>query len=125
MRSIGIDTVDIHRFIHWHLYTIERLRKVYTEREIMYCAAPINNNIKAQRFAVRYAAKEACYKALCAANLLSCSFISFARTCELTHTPYRVPRIILHQDIPNTQTIQILCSLTHTNISATALVLLI
>lgn len=60
--GIGIDLVDVRRMegiiFRWH----ERfLRRVFTEREIRYCN---NKKNPAQRFATRYAAKEAFIKAL-------------------------------------------------------------
>lgn len=60
--GIGIDLVDVRRMegiiFRWH----ERfLRRIFTEREIRYCN---NKKNPAQRFATRYAAKEAFIKAL-------------------------------------------------------------
>lgn len=124
MRSIGIDAVDIKRFIHWHKYTPAQLSKIYTEHEIIYCSAPVNNQVKAQRFAVRYAAKEATYKALCSAGLISCSFLSFAHMCELVPSANKAPHINLKLT-QNIGAIQLHCSLTHTETTAVAVVILI
>lgn len=60
--GIGIDLVDVRRMegiiFRWHE---KFLRRVFTEREIRYCN---NKKNPAQRFATRYAAKEAFIKAL-------------------------------------------------------------
>lgn len=61
--GIGIDTVDIARFTTWHTKSPEALARIFCPTEIEYC---LNCSTKsAERFAVRYAAKEAFYKALC------------------------------------------------------------
>ena len=60
--TIGIDLVEIDRFKYWHRYTNRRLRKLFSEREIAFCQSV---SIKsAERFAARFAAKEALFKAL-------------------------------------------------------------
>lgn len=60
--GIGIDLVDVRRMegiiFRWHE---KFLRRVFTENEIRYCN---NKKNPAQRFATRYAAKEAFIKAL-------------------------------------------------------------
>lgn len=60
--TIGIDLAEIDRFKHWHRYTNQRLSKLFSEREIAFCqSVPIKS---AERFAARFAAKEAFFKAL-------------------------------------------------------------
>ena len=62
MIAIGIDAVDIKRFAHWHRYKKTMLLRFYSSAEIDYC---MNVQIKsAERFAVRFSAKEAFFKAL-------------------------------------------------------------
>lgn len=64
--GVGIDSIEIERFSHWHTYSAKALQKVFAESEIIYC---LENKIKsAERFAVRFAAKEAFFKALSQAN---------------------------------------------------------
>jgi holo-[acyl-carrier protein] synthase len=60
--GIGVDTVDIERFLLWHTYLQKTLRRIFSQEEIDYCLMDINKS--AQRFAVRFAAREALYKAL-------------------------------------------------------------
>jgi len=60
MSSIGIDIEEVKRF--QGLVKSKRfLYRVYSQREIAYCRAKKN---KLQHFAVRFAAKEAVWKAL-------------------------------------------------------------
>jgi len=60
--GIGIDLVDVRRMegiiFRWHE---KFLKRIFTDREIRYCN---NKKNPAQRFATRYAAKEAFIKAL-------------------------------------------------------------
>jgi holo-[acyl-carrier protein] synthase len=60
--GIGIDLVTIERFALWHTYSRLRLKKIFSDQEIDYClSVPIKS---AERFAARFAAKEAIYKVL-------------------------------------------------------------
>jgi phosphopantetheine--protein transferase-like protein len=58
----GIDTIEIDRFSQWHTYSRQKLRRIFSPEEIDYCLA--NPQKSAERFAVRFAAREAFYKAL-------------------------------------------------------------
>jgi holo-[acyl-carrier protein] synthase len=58
----GIDTVEIVRFKKWHAKSYQSLCRLFSEEEIAYCMQqPL---LSAQRFAVRFAAREAVYKAI-------------------------------------------------------------
>ena len=60
--GIGVDLVDVRRIEGIIFRWQERfLKRIFTEREIHYCN---NKKNPAQRFATRYAAKEALIKAL-------------------------------------------------------------
>jgi holo-[acyl-carrier protein] synthase len=62
--GIGVDIVDIERFLDWHLKPTDQLTYIFLPEEINYCLEiPLKS---AERFAVRFAAKEAFYKAYCA-----------------------------------------------------------
>ncbi len=65
IRGIGIDAVDIERFTLWHTYSEKKLSRIFSAEEIVYCLSQYNKS--AERFAVRFAAREALYKALCSA----------------------------------------------------------
>jgi len=58
--KIGVDIVDIKRIARM-TKNARFLERVYTDREIAYCMPKRN---RAQHFAVRFAAKEAVWKAL-------------------------------------------------------------
>jgi holo-[acyl-carrier protein] synthase len=60
--GIGIDIIEIERFAQWHTYSQKKLQRIFSPVEIVYCLA--DKNKSAQRFAVRFAAREALYKAL-------------------------------------------------------------
>lgn len=60
--TIGIDLVEINRFKQWHVYSDCQLSKLFSKQEIIFCRAiPLKS---AERFAARFAAKEAFFKAL-------------------------------------------------------------
>jgi holo-[acyl-carrier protein] synthase len=62
--GIGIDSIEIERFSQWHTYAQTTLERIFSPQEIDYCLkVPIKT---AERLAVRFAAREAFYKALCA-----------------------------------------------------------
>ncbi len=60
--GIGIDSVEIERFIEWHTYSRKKLLRIFSTEEIDYCLS--NQQKSAERFAVRFAAREALHKAL-------------------------------------------------------------
>ena len=62
---LGIDIVEVKRIARL-IKQKAFLQRVFTPQEISYCSAKVN---KAQHFAVRFAAKEAIYKALGRAEL--------------------------------------------------------
>jgi len=60
--EIGVDVVDLSRFIDLPISNNEKFYdKVFTEREKKYCLSKVNPY---ERFAVRFAAKEAVIKAV-------------------------------------------------------------
>lgn len=60
--GIGIDTVEVERFIPWCDYSQKKLSRIFSSQEIDYCLQQPNKS--AERFAVRFAAREALFKAL-------------------------------------------------------------
>lgn len=76
--SVSIDAVDIARFKNWHNYNYKTLKKVFTSSELDYC---LKLTIKSsERFAARFAVKEASYKAF---NFLLYKYkISFLVWCK-------------------------------------------
>ena len=59
--GIGIDSVEVARFAHWHNYLPKHLLRVFSQSEIDYCLSVSAKS--AERFAGRFAAREALYKA--------------------------------------------------------------
>lgn len=79
IKGLGIDAVDIARFVPWTKYSRTRLSRIFSQAELDYCFAQIvipaqagiqasnlasNLATIAQRLAVRFAAREAFFKAL-------------------------------------------------------------
>jgi|SRR3972149_3527402 len=130
IHGIGIDSVEIKRFHHWHMYSSTQLKRIFSVSEIVYCLeSPI---LSAERFAARFAVREAFFKALYAAYphvkipfLTSCKAISIPRQDDglarliidwnylLIKTEHSI-KTPLHPHL----------SLTHTKLTATALVIL-
>ena len=60
--GVGIDSVEIERFKYWHTYSKKSLLRIFSPDEIEYCmSVPIKS---AERFAARFAVREAFLKAL-------------------------------------------------------------
>lgn len=78
--SSALDAIEIDRFKNWHKYSNLQLLKIFSQEEIEYCLKiPIKSD---ERFAIRFAAKEAMYKAITSAQDINCSFIEF---CKIIH----------------------------------------
>lgn len=78
--GIGVDTIEIERFALWHTYSPKKLSRIFSPEEIEYCLAQQNKS--AERFAVRFAAREALYKAL--ANAYPHHKLPFLTLCAYT-----------------------------------------
>lgn len=76
--GIGIDSVEIERFKHWHTYNQKKLLRIFSEKEIEYCLQQKNKS--AERFAARFAAKESFFKAFCSAY--PTIYIPFLAMCK-------------------------------------------
>ncbi len=86
---IGTDIVDVDRFKKYKKTDIEQLKKIFTVSELEYCFA---NEVKsAERLAVRFACKEAAYKATCQMLNAQPNFLNFLKNTE----------VILHNNLPN------------------------
>ena len=57
----GVDSVEIERFSKWHTYSKKKLQRIFSPTEIEFCLK--NKSKSSERFAARFAAKEAFYKA--------------------------------------------------------------
>ncbi|PKN03217.1 hypothetical protein CVU75_03350 [Candidatus Dependentiae bacterium HGW-Dependentiae-1] len=84
--GIGIDSVETARFTPWKTYPRTRLQRIFSDEEIDYCLA--NTAKSAQRFASRFAAREAFFKAL--ATTIpdhTLSLLSVCRHIKITRMP--------------------------------------
>ncbi len=125
--GIGIDSVEIKRFAHWHERPEKELLRLFSPEEITYCLS--NQTKNAERFAVRFAAREACYKAVC--NILPQDSVPFLKFCKAMRIKSKKPpqliigwdNIIKNPSL-NTKNIMPFISLTHTKTIATAMVIL-
>lgn len=125
--GIGIDAVDIERFNEWQHNT--KLNKVLLQSEIDYClSVPAKT---AERFAARFALKEAAFKALQPIlHEQSQPFLTVCKAVEIIAAHQQPPQINIDfaQLTANTsftdKNIVPFCSLTHTETTATALVIL-
>jgi holo-[acyl-carrier protein] synthase len=125
--GIGIDSIEIARFAHWHCWPHTQLQRIFSQHEIDYCLAiPA---CSAQRFAVRFAAREALYKAL--TQLHPKHTMPFLTLCRATtietaaHHPTLHLNTALLQPYGLSKTeIMIHLSLTHTKTIATAMIIL-
>lgn len=123
--GIGIDSVEVARFANWHAFAPQQLRKILHEDEIAYCLS--SEPLKAQRFAVRFAAREAFFKALCTAIAPSYSpFLTVCRAIHIHRNSSNIPFIKINWPLLNLPENQFdaQISLTHTDQIATAMILL-
>lgn len=130
--GIGIDSVAVERFKTWNSYSFEKLRRIFSAYEIEYCRA--NPLLSAQRFAVRFAAREALFKAISQAlPTHSIPFLTLCRATTIT-TIAKAPEIKIEAELLSSYrvpsdywdpyTMNMLCSLSHTDSLATGLVIL-
>ncbi len=128
--GIGIDSVEIDRFEKWHLYKCKSLTKIFNQIEIDYCLS--NNKKSAERFAVRFAAKEAFLKAIfqhtCQKKPLT--LLTICKNVALINAQSGMPELVIDwknllpyltiQTVP----LKVHVSLTHSNTLATAFIIL-
>jgi phosphopantetheine--protein transferase-like protein len=124
---IGVDLVEIARFAHWHNWRTSRLERIFSREELAYCFA--DKRKTAERLAVRYAAREAAYKAL--APLSAHTPAPFLTVCRAlkTQVTHHGMELSVAWDMLDTwynharvQAISV--SVTHTATSAMAIVLI-
>lgn len=89
--GIGIDIIEIARFQHWSKKSKKQLLRIFTPLEIDYCLA--NKTKSAERFAVRFSAKEAFFKA---ANPHFDKKISFISLCPLIQISSNINGLAIH-----------------------------
>ncbi|MGE0009489.1 MAG: holo-ACP synthase [Candidatus Babeliales bacterium] len=123
--GIGIDIVETERFKDWHTKPIRQLLRIFSQDEIAYCQELQTKS--SERFAVRYAAKEAFYKAY-AAWQQKTPALPLITLCSAIHTrknKYGLPYLVVNWHVlqaPYEPTCHI--SLSHTDRMAIAQVIL-
>lgn len=125
--GIGIDTVAINRFELFHLKPMTQLQRIYSGQEITDCLAYPTHT--PQRFAARFAVREAAYKALASTWHIRPPLLEFCKQCTVTNTPDGAPVLtitwspLLHYVGGKEPQVKMLVSITHTANIATAVVL--
>lgn len=118
--GIGIDLVEIERFKDWHKKPIKQLERIFHPDEIAYCLSqPVKS---AERFAARFAAREALFKAFSSAN--PGSPIPFLTLCAQSRVLVGSQGIQLVVNNPTLAQLNILISLTHSRTTAGAVVII-
>lgn len=125
IKAIGLDAVEIERFAAWHTFSCAQLERIFRPAEINYCLTI--PTLSAQRFAVRFAAREAFFKAVCCAYPET--YFSLLATCRALEivTSSTAPQLQVNWNMlmpQSTQPPDCLISLTHTSTTAIAQVVL-
>jgi len=125
--GIGIDIIDIERFADWHTYSPRRLSRVFSANEQDYCRSVTAKS--AERFAARFAAKEALYKALSPYALTPPPLLLFCTKTEITSGPTGPrmsiePTFLQNHYQPIVLPAKIFLSLSHAKTSACAMIAL-
>lgn len=90
--GIGIDIIEIERFKDWHTKPVKQLARIFSPEEIAYCLETPKQS--AERFALRFAAKEAFYKALCAwQQSINVPFITLCKRVSVAKYGGNVPHL--------------------------------
>lgn len=116
---IGTDIVSVNRFESWLSLSDARLSRIFSPTELTYIRSDMT--VSAQRMAVRFALKEAVFKALSASGI-SMPFLTVCRTTTVSHTTTGCP-ILESSCIPTGW--YATCSLSHTDELACATVLIV
>ena len=120
--GIGIDGIEIERFVKWRNYSFKKLCRIFSEEEVAYCLEKPDKS--AERFAVRFAAREALYKALSYAYFDT--KIPFLTLCAQTKI-FMVgpqPHLIFKNEFFDSDNHKIHLSLSHSDNQALAFVII-
>jgi len=93
----GVDIIEIERFKNWHTYAHSRLKKVFSENEISYCLE--DKQMSAQRCAVRFAAKEAFFKAWSSVSTSPIPFLTLCKYVEIHSTDSGMPMLLVNFEL--------------------------
>jgi phosphopantetheine--protein transferase-like protein len=123
--GLGIDAVNTNRCKDWHTYSHKKLARILSQEEIAYCLESPKHS--AERFAVRFAAREAFFKAWNSA--FPDQYIPLLRLCraiQVVHGANNLPQIAVNWPFLGLTppSITVLFSLTHSDSDAIACVIL-
>lgn len=127
--GIGIDSVEIKRFFRWRKFSKKTLQRILTSEEIDYCfIAPLKSR---ERFAVRFAIREAFFKAYSSAfPEVNISFLTVCKQLALKKNNHGVPYLLINwgqlikKNNQVTSKITAIISFSHSKTIATAVVIL-
>ena len=125
IRGIGIDTIEIARFAHWHNYNAKQLHRIFSPEEVSYCLQL--PKLSSERFAARFAIREAFFKAVSAAFPdVKFPFFTVCRAIATVHNSSGVPQIKVKWDLILTkkENLRVHLTLTHTHSVATAFIII-
>jgi holo-[acyl-carrier protein] synthase len=127
IKGIGIDIVDIERFSHWHQYQSAQLQRIFSIEEIAHCLE--YGKLSAGRFAVRFAAREAFFKAIQAAYPKPLPFLTCCKAVYLSNNKQGTPQLTINWELltainPAIEPLAVHVSLSHSKTTATAFVIL-
>jgi holo-[acyl-carrier protein] synthase len=119
--GIGIDIIETDRFQTWHKYSPMQLKKLYSDDEINYCLSAQQKS--AERFAVRFAAKEAFFKALSSATHSSHPLLKICKSVTIVPNDEQ-PQISVDWSSLGLDPMKVHFSLSHNRTAAVAIVTL-
>lgn len=128
IQGIGIDIIEIDRFSHWHTFQSAQLQRIFSIAEIAYCLE--HQKLSAARFAVRFAAREAFYKAIQAAYpKIPLSFLTTCRSVYIIRNHQGTPQLSINWELlfaahGSIEPLTCYISLSHSRTTATAIVIL-
>ena len=76
--GIGTDIAQVNRFESWTTFNRAQLNKIFSKQELSDCSR--DGVLQPQKLAVRFAAKEATYKAL-SATLIKIGYTTISFSC--------------------------------------------
>jgi len=127
--GIGIDSVEIARFISWTQFSQKQLLRIFNQEELSYCFASPTKT--AERLAARFAAREACFKALAAGLHNPPPFLALCKAITISHAPSGAPILAINRDFLTLKgfpigekKFKIHLSITHTQMIASAFIIL-
>lgn len=121
--GIGIDSIEIARFKNWHQKSFSSLLRIFHPSELDYI---FQNTVKIEeRFAARFAAKEAFFKAASSAHIISVPFLSICPFVFVANSKTGYPSLVINtEQIRLSKPVTIHLSLTHSKTVATASVII-